>query len=202
MFEFFAIAAMVVTGTLLFLVLFERGLTYKVKPTGQAFYDEQIAAIGQATKSVNVEAYIFRKDATGLRLIDALAERARAGVKVNLVIDAIGSFSSSDSAFDPIRQAGGRVCWYQPIRWYTLERFNNRTHRELTIVDGTVGFIGGAGIGDVWSTGEKGEPPWRDTVLRVTGDLVLGLQATFAENWLESAEEILTGDAYFPNCAE
>ena len=82
-------------------------------------------------------------------------KRARAGVKVNVVIDAIGSFATWDRTFAPLREAGGRVCWYQPIRWYTLKRFNNRTHRELLIVDGEVGFIGGAGIGDNWLTGDE-----------------------------------------------
>src|SRR3954447_6422632 len=163
----------------------------EVLTNGTTFYEAQLEAIRNARRSVNLEAYIFRPDNIGKRFVEALAERAKAGVKVNVVLDAIGSFSTRDRTSAALRAAGGRVCWYQPIRWYTLKRFNNRTHRELTIVDGTVGFIGGAGIGDVWSTGEKGELPWRDTVIRVDGDLVLGLQATFAENWLESAEEIL-----------
>jgi cardiolipin synthase len=172
----------------------------EVLTNGSTFYEAELEAIRNARRSVNLEAYIFRKDGIGRRFVEALTERARAGVKVNLVVDAIGSFSTSDGTFDELRKAGGRVCWYQPIRWYTLKRFNNRTHRELLIVDGTVGFIGGAGIGDVWLTGESGEPSWRDTVVRVTGDLVLGLQTTFAENWLEAADEILTGDEYFPAC--
>jgi cardiolipin synthase len=174
----------------------------EVLTNGSAFYEAQLAAIRAATKSVNLEAYIFMKGEIGRRFVEALTERARAGVKVNLVIDAIGSFTTWNSFFAPLTAAGGRVCWYQPIRWYTLKRFNNRTHRELLVVDGEVGFIGGAGIGDNWLTGEKGEPAWRDTVVKVTGDLVLGLQVTFAENWLEAQDEILTGDEYFPKCQQ
>lgn len=172
----------------------------EVLTNGAAFYEAQLDAIRNARKSVNLEAYIFHEDQVGQRFVQALTERARAGVKVNVVLDAIGSFATWDSTFAGLRAAGGRVCWYQPIRWYTLKRFNNRTHRELLIVDGQTGFIGGAGVGNVWSTGERGEPAWRDTVVRVTGDLVLGLQSTFAENWLEAADEILTGDEYFPAC--
>jgi cardiolipin synthase len=119
---------------------------------------------------------------------------------VNVVLDAVGSFATWDKTFAGLRAGGGRVKWYQPLRWYTLKRLNNRTHRELLVVDDEVGFIGGAGIGDNWHTGDKGQPAWRDTVVRVTGDLVIGLQTTFAENWLEAAEEILTGDEYFPSC--
>jgi cardiolipin synthase len=171
-----------------------------VLTNGKTFYEAQLEAIRGAQRSINLEAYIFRNDAIGRRFVEALAERARAGVKVNVVLDAIGSFSTREKTFADLRAAGGRVCWYQPIRWYTLKRFNNRTHRELMVVDGETGFIGGAGIGDVWLTGEKGEPAWRDTVVRVTGDLVTGLQTTFVENWIEAADEILTGDDYFPSC--
>jgi cardiolipin synthase len=174
----------------------------EVLTNGARFYEAQLDAIRAARRSINLEAYIFRKDAIGRRFVDALTERARAGVKVNVVLDAIGSFTTWEKTFDDLRKAGGRVCWYQPIRWHTLKRFNNRTHRELLIVDGETGFIGGAGIGDVWNTGEKGEPAWRDTVVRVTGDLVIGLQSTFAENWLEAADEILVGDEYLPACPQ
>jgi len=178
----------------------------RVLTNGNVFYEAQLDAIRAARKSINLEAYIFSKGRIGQRYIEALAERARAGVKVNLVIDAIGSFATWQRMFKPLTDAGGRVRWYQPVRWYTLKRFNNRTHRELLIVDGEIGFIGGAGIGDNWLTGESGEPAWRDTVVRVTGDLVVGLQTTFAENWLEAADEILTGDEYIPshcpNCAD
>src|SRR5205085_6057791 len=95
---------------------------------------------------------------------------------------------------------GGRVEWYQPIRWYTFKRFNNRTHRELLVVDGKVGFIGGAGFADQWLKAQKSGPRWRDTYLRVEGSLVVGLQTTFVENWLEASGEILSGAEYFPDC--
>jgi cardiolipin synthase A/B len=171
----------------------------EVLTNGTTFYEAQLDAIRGAQRSVHLEAYIFRKDTISRRFVDALAERARAGVKVNLVIDAIGSFATWDDTFAALREAGGRVCWYQPISFSLLKRLNNRTHRELLIVDGEVGFIGGAGIGDNWLSGEKKEPAWRDTVCKVTGDLVLGLQSTFVENWLEAAEEILPAAA-FPAC--
>jgi cardiolipin synthase len=167
---------------------------------GTCFYSAELEAIRGAKKSVNLEAYIFRDDKIGASFVEALTERARAGVKVNVVVDAIGSFGTRDRVFAKLRKAGGRVKWYQPIRWWTLKRFNNRTHRELLVVDGEAGFIGGAGIGDNWLTGIGKDPAWHDVVVRVSGDLVLGLQTTFAENWLEAAEEILTGDAYFPAC--
>jgi cardiolipin synthase len=120
-------------------------------------------------------------------------------VKVKVILDAIGSFTTPNSYFKDLCAAGGRVEWYQPIRWYTFKRLNNRTHRELMVVDGRVGFIGGAGIADQWYKGEKKHPRWRDTVARVEGSLVVGLQTTFVENWLEAAGEILSCDEYFPD---
>ena len=228
--------SLVLMALLLFLVLFEPGLEYKVErpgvpldsdeflcllgalsdaevhdhnrlevlANGDVFYEAELAAIRAAKESVHVERYIFAKGEVASRYIDALAERARAGVKVKLVLDAMGSFTTWDSYLKPLREAGGRVCWYQPIRWTNAKRFNNRTHRELVVIDGRVGFVGGAGVADWWykATGKKGEKPqWRDTMFRVEGEMLIGLQTCFAENWLESSGEILGGDAdYFPAC--
>jgi cardiolipin synthase len=173
----------------------------EVLTNAEHFYEAQLQAIAAARRSVHLEAFIFHKTPIGDRFLSAMTERARAGVKVKLVLDAIGSLHTPDSYFSELRQAGGRVQWYQPITFATLKRVNNRTHRELMVVDGTVGFIGGAGISSYWTDSQDGRPPWRDTVCRVTGNLVTGLQTTFAENWLESSQEILAGEEYFPRCA-
>src|SRR5205809_611132 len=92
--------------------------------------------------------------------------------------------------------AGGKVYWYQPIAWYTLKRFNNRTHRDILVVDAEVAFVGGAGVADYWIGPAANNAPWRDTMLRVTGDLVKGLQTAFAENWLEASGEILAEEDF------
>jgi cardiolipin synthase len=103
-----------------------------------------------------------------------------------------------DRYFSALRAAGGEVWWYQPLRWHTLKRFNNRTHRELIIVDGSIAFIGGAGIAAWWTDGAKGGPPWRDTMVRVHGPLATALQTCFTENWLESSGEVLADAGDFP----
>ena len=90
------------------------------------------------------------------------------------------------------------MAWYQPIRWYTLKRFNNRTHREIIVVDGKIGFVGGAGIASHWLEATRRDAPWRDSMLRVTGANRLRLQTAFAENWLEATGEILADNAVFP----
>ena len=166
---------------------------------GERFYASELAAIAAARTSIHIEAFIFHPSAIGDRFIAALTERARAGVRVRVVVDAIGSFPTPDRYFAPLRAAGASIAWYQPIRWYTLKRFNNRTHRELVIIDGEIGYIGGAGIAAHWlGNGKSATAAWRDTMVRVTGGIVGSMQSAFAENWLESTGEILAGADSFP----
>ena len=100
--------------------------------------------------------------------------------------------------FQELVDAGGRVARYHPFGWATVARFNNRTHRVLLVIDGRVGFVGGAGFADQWFKDTPANPRWRDTMVRVEGRAVASLQATFVENWLESSGEILSGEEYFP----
>jgi cardiolipin synthase len=174
----------------------------EVLTNGEVYFEAELEAISRAERSVNLEAYIFQRGEVASRFVRALAERARAGVEVRLVLDAVGSFASWQSYFKELTDAGGRVGWYHPLRWHTWPRFNNRTHRELIIVDGRVGFVGGSGVADHWLLPQKGQRRWRDTMFRVEGDLVLGLQATFVENWLEASGEVLAGEDYFPSLGD
>jgi cardiolipin synthase len=171
----------------------------EVLTNGPAFYPAELDAIRAAKKSVNLEAYIFHESAIARQYLEALTERARAGIRVNLVLDAFGSAGIGKSFFKPLVEAGGKVRWYNSPRWYGLMHLDNRTHRELMIVDGSVGFIGGAGIADQWYSGVHKEPRWRDSAVRIEGEAVCNLQSTFAENWLAASGELLMGDAYFPS---
>ncbi|HEX7175604.1 MAG TPA: phospholipase D-like domain-containing protein [Pyrinomonadaceae bacterium] len=172
----------------------------EVLTNGEVYYEAELQALRAAASSINLEAYIFQKGEVTRRFLEVLTERARAGVEVRLVLDWLGSFTSWTSYFRELTEAGGRVGWYHPPRWQTIARFNNRTHRELIIVDGRVGFIGGAGFADHWLIPREGHPRWRDTMFRVEGDGVASLQGTFAENWLESTGEVLSGGDFFPLC--
>lgn len=164
---------------------------------GREFYPAELEAIRSAQRSVNLEYYEFAPGEVGSAILEALVQRARAGVEVRLIVDAAGSLHTPDSWFEPLRKAGGQMRWYNPFRVQTWQRINNRTHRKLMTIDGTTGFIGGAGIADRWLTGTKNSPPWRDTVFRLEGDTVAGLVSTFSENWLECAGEILSGPKQF-----
>jgi cardiolipin synthase A/B len=165
---------------------------------GDCFYPAMLDAIRAAKRSISVECYIFEGGEWGRRFVDLLCERARVGVVVTIVVDAIGTSGWSSASFDELRRAGGRIERYQSFKWYSsLHRLNNRTHREILVVDGRVAFVGGAGIADRWAM-RTSEPQWRDMMARIEGPIVAGIQAVFAENWLECCGEILVGDEFFP----
>lgn len=174
-----------------------RSTLIRTLTNGEVFYEAELDAIRAARRSITLEAYIFQKGRIARRFLDALAERARAGVKVHLVLDAFGSFTTPRRYFKELTDAGGRVCWYHAFRWHTLPSLNHRTHRELLIIDGEIAFMGGAGIADHWIYGTRRQPRWRDTMFRVEGEAAAGLQSSFVENWLETSGELLTDDAYF-----
>jgi cardiolipin synthase len=230
-FSVFAIVALILQTSLLFLALFETPLPYRITNPGAgpidnpdferilaeltgggwsgnnrvdvltdggAFYNAELDAIRKAQRFVHLEAYIFQQGRVTDQFIQAFEERAAAGVEVRLVIDSIGSTAFPKKRFDKLRSLGGHVGWYHPIRWYTWPRLNNRTHRELLIVDGTTAFAGGAGFADQWMYSQENDPQWRDTMLRFEGDAAASLNASFAENWLEASGEVLVAPEYFP----
>jgi len=160
---------------------------------GPSFYPAMLAAIRAARETVNLECYIFQSGEIGDMFIDALAERARAGVRVTIVMDAVGSLGAFRRTAKLLRPAGCRVEVYQRLRWYSLARLNNRTHRELLVIDGRIAFVSGAGIADWWWKPGRRGPVWRDTAARIEGPVVSDIQGIVAENWLECCGEILTG---------
>jgi cardiolipin synthase len=170
----------------------------EVIENGENFYEAELDAMRHARHSIDIEAYIFHKGKLTDQVLNVLTERARAGVHVNLVMDSLGSFSTRKDYFKPLKQAGGHVEWYHRLRLHNWFITNNRTHREITLIDGSIAFLGGAGYADWWRFGTKGEARWRDTMVRVQGDAVRGLQGAFVENWLESSGQILDGPDYFP----
>ncbi len=176
-----------------------QGNCVQIYTNGVEFYPAMLDAIRNATRSVNMECYIFQPGRIADQFIDALSDRARRGLNVTIVVDAIGSFNLWGRPAQRLRKAGCRIESYQRLRWYSLARFNNRTHRELLLIDGRVAFAGGAGVADWWAHPKGSRPPWRDTMARFEGPIVAALQGVAAENWLECCGEILTGPEYFPN---
>jgi cardiolipin synthase len=188
--EFAALLAFLAEAKLL------HGNRFEVLTNGPCFYQSELSAIARAQTSINLEAYIFHRGEVAENYISALTERARAGVRVRLTLDYIGCLSTPRSYFKELLEAGGELHWYHPLQIKFIPQLNNRTHRELLVVDGVVGFIGGRGIADWWlKDGVRGKR-WRDMMVRVEGPSAAALQAVFAQNWLRVSGEILAGDDY------
>ena len=177
---------------------FLAGNTLDLLNNGDAFYPRMLDAIRQAETSITIEAYIYWAGEIGREFAEALAERARAGLPVKILLDAVGSATIGDEILDVLQAGGCHVAWYNPLRWYTLGRVNNRTHRKSLIVDGRVAFTGGAGIADHWRGNARGPDEWRDLQIRLAGPAVVPLQSGFAHNWQETTGEIVTGERYYP----
>ncbi len=177
------------------------GNRVEVLRNGVRFFPSMLSAIRGAKKTINVEFYIYWDGEVGRMFAEAFAERARAGVKVNVILDAVGSAAMSRELIEFLQGNGVHVEWYHPIRWYTISRVNHRTHRKLLIVDGAIGFSGGFGIADEWLGDADARHHWRETVVRVEGPVVAQMQFAFMDNWVKSRGELLTGLDYFPQIA-
>jgi cardiolipin synthase len=178
------------------------GNRVEVLKNGVRFFPAMLAAIRGAKKTINLEFYIYWDGQIGRMFAEALAERSRAGVKVNVILDAVGSAQMSHDLTDFMERNGVSVEWYHRLRWYTLSRVNHRTHRKLLVVDGEVGFCGGMGIADEWQGDADTKDHWRETVVRIEGPVVTQMQFAFLDNWVKSRGELLTGLDYFPKLGQ
>ena len=177
------------------------GNTAKSLQNGAEIFPAMLGAIKGAKVSINFETYIYWSGNIGQRFAEALAERARAGVKVNVLLDWVGSQKMDDAYLTLMQDAGVRVAKYHPLRWYNVARMNNRTHRKLLIIDGLIGFTGGVGIADEWDGYAQDEKHWRDSHYRLQGPAVAHMQAAFVDNWIKATGEVLQGPSYFPAIA-
>jgi cardiolipin synthase len=177
------------------------GNQVQVLLNGDQIFAAMLKDIRQAKRSINFETYIYWSESIGREFSDALAERARAGVKVHVLLDFIGSIKMEQASIDKMRAAGVELQRYHKPVWWKLARLNNRTHRKLLIVDGSVGFTGGVGIADKWRGHAQDEDHWRDTHFRVEGPVVGQMQAVFNDNWTKATGVVLDGPDYFPPLA-
>ena len=165
---------------------------------GDAIFPAMLQAIRGAKKTVLFETYIYWSGEIGNEFADALSERARAGVKVHVLLDWVGSAKIDNELTEKMEKAGVQVEKYHPLRWYNLGRINNRTHRKLLIVDGTVGFTGGVGIAPLWTGNAQDPDHWRDSHYRVEGPVVAQMQSVMLDNWSKTTGKVLHGAEYFP----
>lgn len=168
---------------------------------GDQIFPAMLAAIRSAQKTVNFETYIYWSGSIGREFVDALTERARAGVKVHVLLDWVGSLKMDTALLNEMKAAGVACERFHEPRFAHWGRLNNRTHRKLLVVDGRTGFTGGVGIADHWRGQARDPGEWRDTHYRVTGPVVAQMQSVFLDNWMRATGEVLHGEAYFPALA-
>jgi cardiolipin synthase len=174
------------------------GNRLEVLLNGDQIFPAKLRAIAAAKKTINFAQYVFEQGEPAAQTSRALAERCRAGVEVNVLLDAVGAFEIPSEYRQTMEEAGCRVEMYRPLRPLTLDRFNNRNHRRILVVDGRIGFTGGSGTSGKWAGNGRVKDHWRDTDVRVEGPVVEQLQGAFAENWLEATGIALGGPGYFP----
>ena len=165
---------------------------------GDEIFPAMLEAIAGARETITFETYVYWSGEIGIMFAEALSERARAGVEVKVLLDWQGSVPMESELVDQMRAAGATVERFRPIHWYTLDKFNNRTHRKLMIVDGSIAFTGGVGIADEWTGDAQTPDQFRDTHYRIEGPAVASMQGAFAFNWVEATGETLQGTPYFP----
>jgi cardiolipin synthase A/B len=165
---------------------------------GDQIFPAMLEAIHGATRTIAFETYIYWSGEIGEQFADALSERARAGVKVHVLLDWVGSGKAKQEYLDQMKESGVEVEKYHPLHWYHLARINNRTHRKILVVDGRVGFTGGVGIADKWTGNAQDPDHWRDSHFKLEGPAVAQMQAAFMDNWMKTRSRVLHGEEYFP----
>ena len=171
----------------------------KVTPlvNGAQIYPAMLNAIRTAQTNITFETFVFR-DSIGATFVEELANAARRGVRVHMLLDWLGSRTMDSSMLATARAAGCDLQIYHPPSWYHLGRLNNRTHRKLLVIDGKIGFTGGVGMGVEWGDGIDGLPPWRENHYKAEGPVVAQMQAVFIDNWIKTTGRVLHGAEYFP----
>ena len=175
----------------------EPGNAVQILPNGSV-YPALWADIRSAQRTITVQMYFSKPGAVADSMGTYLAERARAKVRVLVLLDAFGSQDLSGKWVDGLRSAGVEVAWLRPLHWYALHRAAQRSHVRVVVVDGRVGYTGGFGLADYWLGNGHAEDQWRETNARFEGPTVAQLQAAFASGWAEAAGELITGDVFFP----
>ena len=165
---------------------------------GDQIFPAMLQAIGSARRTITFETYIYWSGDIGKRFVQALSERAQAGVKVHVLLDWVGSMKMESALLDQMKRAGIQIERFHEPHWSHWNKLNNRTHRKLLIVDGQVGFTGGVGIADHWLGDARNPQEWRDTHFRVRGPVVGQMQSVFLDNWMRATGRVLHGEDYFP----
>jgi len=168
---------------------------------GEGTYPRLWHDIASAKRTLTVQLYYSQPGAVADTMAKHLKERAKAGVRVLLLLDAFGSQPLGEDWMDDLAAAGVEVAWLRPLKWYTLHKAAQRSHVRAIVIDGCIGYTGGFGLADYWLGDGRHAGQWRETNVRFQGPTVAALQAAFASGWAETEGELITGDMFFPPTA-
>jgi cardiolipin synthase len=174
------------------------GNDVRILLNGDGTYPPIWKDIASAKRTLTVQMYYSQPGAVSDTMAKYLKERARAHVRVLLLLDAFGSQPLTKEWVSGLKRAGVEFAWLRPLKWYTLHKAAQRSHVRAIVVDGRVGYTGGFGLADYWLGDGHHEQQWRETNVRFEGPSVAALQAAFASGWAEATGELLTGDMFFP----
>jgi cardiolipin synthase A/B len=174
------------------------GGTARLLNNGDAFFPALHAALSAATQSIHFAVYIWEEGKASDDVFAILVERARAGVKVRILLDGMGGLHAPEKDIKRLEEAGGTVKVFRAPRLGKLSRFHKRNHRRAIVIDGRVAFVGGMAVADKWLGNADREEHWRDSMVEVTGPLAATVQSAFVDNWAHVGGEILVGPAVFP----
>jgi cardiolipin synthase A/B len=161
-----------------------------------AIFPAILADIAAAKHSVHLETFVWCEGKVETLFVDALTERARAGVSVRVLMDSLGGMKASERELERLKHSGAEVSSYCKPRWWNIGRFNHRTHRKLLVVDGRIGYAFGHGVADEWLGDAEDRKRFRDTGVRLEGPVVHGLQSVFAQNWVEETHSLPAADCF------
>jgi cardiolipin synthase A/B len=176
----------------------DEGNVVELLQNGDGTYPAMWRDIASAQRTLTIQMYYSQPGAVADTFAMHLMDRARAGVRVLLLMDAFGSGPLKGDWEERVRASGVEIAWLRPIRWYTLHKATHRSHARTIVVDGRVGYTGGWGIADYWMGDGRTDGQWRESNVRFWGPAVAAVQATFAAGWVESTGELLTGEGFFP----
>lgn len=167
------------------------GNRFEMLLNGDHIFPSMLEGIRSARRTITFETFIYWSGEIGEQIAQALADKAREGIAVHVLLDWVGSSKMDKRYLDLLRDAGAEVIQYHKPHWTGLGRMNDRTHRKLLVIDGHVGFTGGVGIAPEWTGHAQNEKHWRDTHFRVEGPVVGHMQAVFMDNWVKATGNVL-----------
>lgn len=177
---------------------FTDGNAVEALENGNGTYPKLWDDLRNARETITMQMYYSLPGVVADSFATVLRERARAGVRVLVILDAFGSQHLVGKWTDSLQRDGVEVALLRKVHWYSVHHASERSHVRVVVIDGRVGYTGGFGIADYWLGDGRHEEQWREENVRFAGPAVLQLQAAFAAAWAESTGELLTGARYFP----